>query len=228
MPGTDNCIAPPAQVRTRAIRRAVMIGARQFVRGGVIALTLATGGRAIITAQETAALELPQVIRADVAHIRPVSLAMVVRESSGPLTKENIHNQITEVVGEYVRQGFDFSLGGFGPKPVVVLYEDPTGKRDVRMAVGISVPPRGQPSAGKSAGAEFKAPLKYVPMQMNKVIRHVHIGPHDQLADAFHAIEKELQASKRRPVWPVVLQILDDPNRVDAKELRTVMNIQVE
>jgi hypothetical protein len=172
--------------------------------------------------QETARPDSREIqrIQADVAQSRPVALSMVVQPFTGPLTQENVETHINFVMDEFVRQDLDFSLGSFQPRPVVVLYEAPTGKERVRMAIGLLAP----------SHLQVKAPLKLTRIRFPKAVRHLHVGPYDELGGVYRVIAEGAQRGltpNQRAEWPVVLQVLDDPTRVESKKLRKIIYVPV-
>ena len=157
-------------------------------------------------------------LKADVAAAEAVRLSVAVVEFEGAFTEQNVQARITSVLNELIRQKLDWSFEAFPPKPVVILYGDPTGKQQVRMAIGMSVPPK----------MEVKAPLKLEKVEFRKAVRHVHMGPHKELGSVYNQIAETLRKDRKGSAsWPVVLQILDDPTRVKADQVRTLMNVPV-
>ena len=162
-----------------------------------------------------------------VTRAKSVALTAAVQETAGELSEKFLQAQIEAVLDEIVRQGADFNWGTFRPVPIVILYEDPTGKDRTRMGVGIAVPPN----------TKVSAPLRIENFRQLKAVRHVHKGPHSELASVYRYVGESLRKNPGRGVgaaaraqsegFPVVLQILDDPTRFRPEDVRTVINIPV-
>jgi hypothetical protein len=195
---------------------------RLLFGGPFIALCLMIGfGGVDIRAHDSAQLapQEEQGLRADVAKPRLVTFSILARQFTGALTQPNIQAQIESAVDEAVRQDLDSVWGTFRPVPVVILLEDPTGKKQVRMEIGLTLPP--------NAKVKAEAPLKVTPIRFEKGVRHIHRGPHARLGDVFRSIAGELKKDGQNPTFPVVLQILDDPTRINPEQVRTIVNVQV-
>ena len=193
---------------------------RLLLGGPLIALCLAIGlGGIAIRARESAQLprQMLEDIRADVGGARPITFSVLAHEHRGPLTAANLQAQIELAQSEAIRQGLDSVWANYRPSPIVIITEDPTGKEDCRMKIGLPVPPEAEIKA--------QAPLNVERLKFDKAVRHLHKGPHAQLGDVYRAIDEELKKAGQGASFPVVLQILEDPFKVDAPQLRTVINV---
>lgn len=161
--------------------------------------------------------EQMRTIQANTINPRSVALMAAVKDYTGPFSLEDIGAQIASVIDEMIRQGQDYAWNNFRPVSIVVLYSDPTGKDQVKMGIGITVPSK----------LELKEPLRFEQFKFRNAVRHVHRGPLQQLDLVFRGVDKNLRskAKSEGAGWPVVLQILDDPRRIEPQQLRTVINI---
>jgi hypothetical protein len=88
----------------------------------------------------------------------------------------------------------------------LILQEDPTGKAQFRMSVGFTVP----------ATVSARPPLKAEQIRYPRAVRHTHIGKFQELASVYHQMN-----DVRAMGFPVVLRLLDDPERVPLEFVRT-------
>jgi hypothetical protein len=161
-----------------------------------------------------------EAIDSDIEAVRPVTIALAgVPPSETMLTEEEINLQIRRVMREYVRQGLDFSLDGFYPKPVMILYERPQRGEPAKVGIGMTLPP--------GANVDVTGPLELMQLDFEKAIRHVYIGPPNRLEEVYDLAAKALMERGAEPSWPVVVQILNNPLEVPPEEFKAVLNIPV-
>jgi hypothetical protein len=155
-----------------------------------------------------------QSLRISVAQAKPVSVSMLVQDFTGAFTQANVKAQVTAVEQEALKQNLDSVWGNTHPGAVVIVLEDPTNKPQVRLQVGLTLP---------HAGVHATEPLKVVTMNFPTAVKYVHQGQYQKIGTAFRTMHTTLQQSGRSAAFPVVLSALDDPGRVPAAELRTVV-----
>jgi hypothetical protein len=191
---------------------------RSHLGGPIVALCLmiALGGVAI-RARETTQLKAAEDVNVQiaVAKAKTVSVSVLAKEFTGAFTQANIADEIEAVRTEVTKQGLEHALGSTHPAAIVIVTEDPTGKGEVHLEIGLELP----------ANAEVRpaAPLKHTPLKFESAVQYVHQGPYARLADIHHAVHGELQKASKSAGFPVVLNALDDPTRVPADKIRTVM-----
>jgi DNA gyrase inhibitor GyrI len=215
---------------------AVLVVAGSVVNGGSMktayAIYKAACGTALLigcasltTAQTPSVAALPaseaRLIRA--AALKPVKVALwtITQDFTGNF--ETMPKQMDQF-GETVKaQNLDDKVGKT-PTPIVVLYEDPTNKREFRFALGLQV----------TAKVEVKSPLKTEQVAQPRAVRATHVGPYQQL----HAVHgtvvttlREAKATKSAPAapndtdWPVIMRLLNDPRKTPAPQLKTELII---
>lgn len=151
---------------------------------------------------------------------RPVAItAAATRRADAVFEAEEIHKRIRVAMRYYVNQRLDFQLEGFYPKPVLFLYEGKKGGRVGEMAVGLAVDP--------GVVLKLEGRLQSLSLERAKTVRHVHIGPHEELEGVYDRIAEQMKEQGTEPGWPVVLQILNNPLDTPPEQLKTVMNIPV-
>ncbi len=108
-----------------------------------------------------------------------------MQDFTGAFTQANVTAHIDAVTSEAQKQGLDSAFGSSHPAAIVIVTEDPTGKDEVHLQIGLELP----------ANAEVRpeAPLKVVPMKFEKAVQYVHQGPYTELPDVHRAIHDELQ-----------------------------------
>ena len=121
------------------------------------------------------------------------------------------------------------SIVNANPVGILVLYEDPTGKSQFRMGIGIALTRR----------VEVKAPLKVEQMSFSETVHYTHVGPYGQLGKVHEEIATALKkrpktaakgaaaARVKNTSWPVVLKLLNDPKKVRAQQLRTELIVPI-
>jgi len=204
-----------------------MVGKHWLLGGPIAALCLlitfgAIGTRAREAAQEpkAALAEEPmadaqlQALRVAVAQAKPVSVSMLVQDFTGAFTQANMKAQITAVEQEALKQNLDSVWGNTHTVAVVIVLEDPTNKPQAKLQVGLTLPHAGVHATGR---------LKVVTMNFPSAVKFVHQGQYQKIGTVFRTMQATLQQSGRGVAFPVVLNALDDPGRVPAAELRTVV-----
>jgi effector-binding domain-containing protein len=194
---------------------------RFMVRGSMIAAAGIVGLLVAAAGQESPAVPAAEMrsIQSEVAEAKPLSSWAVVQEVNGSLDK--VDGYLAAFMKELSSQDLDASLESFDPTAVLILYEDPGSKREVRMAVGLTAPAR----------LRVREPLKAVRLRAERAVRHVHVGPYEQLGRVHAAVASSLSrqaAGGGRTGWPVVLRLLNDPRLVKPEAIRTEMIVPVE
>jgi len=151
------------------------------------------------------------------AAAQPTVNSALVQQITGAFTYANIKAQIDSVGNEALRQDIDSVWETFRPVPVVILLEDPTGKAQVRMAIGLTLPP--------GSKVQPRAPLRVVHLPIENSVRHIHLGPQSQLANVFGTIDAELKKAGEQAGFPVVLQCIEDPGGTANLTGRTLINV---
>jgi hypothetical protein len=195
-----------------------MNGKRSHLGGPIVALCLMIAlGAVAIRARETTQLKPVDEVNVQiaVAKAKAVSVSVLALDFTGAFTQANITDQIEAVRTEVTKQGLEGAFGSTHPAAIVIVTEDPTGKAEVHLQIGLELP----------ANAEVRpaAPLKLTPFKFESAVQYVHQGPYARLADVHQAVHSELQKGGKSASFPVVLNALDDPTRVTADKLRTVV-----
>lgn len=160
-----------------------------------------------------------QSLKEDVNAASPMQMSAVVHEFRGKLSMENITAQFKRLINDALRQKIDASWEGRPPVGVLILYEDPTGKENFKAAIGLA-------SGQKQS---VKPPLKAETIDMRSAVRTLNVGPPDQLERAYRRIQEAVKASgKGNAGFPVVMQLLDDPNRVKPELVRTIITVPIQ
>lgn len=206
---------------------------RSMLQGSVLAvvlMALAAGlSVRLATGQQPApppalAAAETRAIQTAVNEAKPLASWAVVQELNGSIQK--VDSYLAAFMKEFSAQDLDESLLSFDSTAVLILYEDPGAKPQVRMAIGLMVPAR----------LRVKAPLKVQRLQASRAVRHVHVGPYEQLGRVHSAVGSSLQQASRsagggggpRPGWPVTLRLLNDPRLVKREAIRTEMIVPVD
>jgi hypothetical protein len=150
-------------------------------------------------------------IRSDAAKAGPVSIWVVTQEFTGSFESvaANSEKVKQEAVSQKIAAGLTRLLSPAAstqPLAILILPEDPTGKSEFRMSIGFTVPAR----------VAVHEPLKIEHITYPAAFRHTHTGPFQELAGVYHGMNEA-----RAVNWPVVLRVLDDPERVPAEFIRT-------
>jgi hypothetical protein len=200
---------------------------RFLVRGSMIAAAGIVGLLAVAvvwsaTGQEAPGLPAAEMrsIQSEVAEAKPLSSWVVVQEFNGSMDK--VDGYLATFMKELSSQNLGESLESFDPTAILILYEDPGSKREVRMAVGLTAPAR----------LRVKEPLKIQRLRAERAVRHVHVGPYEQLGRVHAAVASSLSrqvagGEARRTGWPVVLRLLNDPRLVRPEAIKTEMIVPV-
>lgn len=149
-------------------------------------------------------------VRAAVGKPSAVSFWAVTQDFEGNFDSVDSH------MATFKQQAIAQRIPNASPVGILVLHEDPTGKSRFRMSVGVALSQR----------VDVKAPLKAEQMSFSSAVRYRNVGPYDRLKAVGPGIEKILKqpgsgARARSVRWPVVLRLLDDPKKVNPKQLRT-------
>jgi len=178
-----------------------------FVRGLFFAVALIVVAASRPVGAQVAELkpEEMRLLRAHVEKAGPVSLWVVTMEFSGSF--ESVREQGEKVKKEFLSQKLGAAMGSFKPEGILVLHEDPTGKSQFKMSVGYTVPSR----------VEVQPPLRVEEIRYPKAVRHTHVGRYEELEKVYRGIEDV----KKSASWPVVLRLIDDPERIPAEWTRT-------
>lgn len=176
------------------------------VRSLVLSVAVLTVASAIAHAQMGKLKpEEAKILRANVSKASNVTFWVVTQEFTGSF--ESVRENSERVKAEFSNQkSIAEAIGSFQPQGIVVLHEDPTGKGQFRMSVGFTVPSR----------VEAKPPLKVEQIKYEKAVRHTHVGRYQDLEAVYHGI-----GEVAKPDWPVVLRLIDDPERVPEEWRRT-------
>jgi hypothetical protein len=182
------------------------------------------GLSAIVQTTPVAAQELTpdeqKGVRAAVGKASPVSFWAVTQDFDGNFDSVDAH------MATFKQQAIAQKIPNANPVGILVLHEDPTGKSRFRMSVGVALSQR----------VDVKAPLKVEQMSFSRAVRYMNVGPYDRLKAVGPGIEKILKEPPpgkargrgRNVRWPVVLKLIDDPKKVNPKQLKTelIMPIQ--
>jgi hypothetical protein len=196
-----------------------MTGKRLLLGGPIAALCLLMilGGirtRAQHVVEQLTASEVHS-LNVAVAQAKPAAVSMLVQDFHGAFTQANIKAQVTAVEHEAMKQNLDSVWGTTHPIAVVIVLEDPTGKAQVNLQVGLTLP---------HAGVHATAPLKVVTLNFPKAVRYTHQGQYEKLGAVHNSMHKMLQdARKESASFPEVHNARDDPFRVAPVQIRTVV-----
>jgi effector-binding domain-containing protein len=199
-----------------------LIRGSMIAAAGIVAL-LAVAAVRSATGQEAPAPSAAEMksIQSEVADAKPLSTWAVVQEFNGSLDK--VDGYLATFMKELASQDLDASLETSDPSAILILYEDPGSKREVRLAVGLTVPSR----------LRVREPLKVERLRAERAVRHVHVGPYQQLGRVHAALASSVSRQSaaggaRRTGWPVVLRLLNDPRLVKPEAIKTEMIVPVE
>jgi effector-binding domain-containing protein len=200
----------------------------QVYRNFLLALGLMFGLTVISASAQDARMQGTQLpprevksVQSAAMHPTPTALYAVTEDFDGNF--ENVDALMARFTEEAKRQG----LPNSNPVGVLLVYEDPTGKSQFRMGVGITL-------ARKVA---VKEPLKATEMR-STAVRATHVGSYEQLGQVYGVIQNTLKEQRpqakgaagmpRESGWPVVLRLLTDPKKVRAAgDIRTEMIVPV-
>jgi hypothetical protein len=193
--------------RTLSVR-SLLFAAAAMVVGGIL-----------VSAQQEEKLTPAEVssIRASVAKPAAVSFRVVTQDFTGSFA--SIRDFSERVKQEAISQKVAAAIAPKGatatfqpPQGILILQEDPTGKAQFRMAVGFTVP----------AAVSARPPLKAEQISLPRAVRHTHVGNFQELASVYHQMN-----DVRAMGFPVVLRLLDDPERVPLQFIRTELIVPV-
>jgi hypothetical protein len=178
----------------------------------VLGLPILTQGQASSAAQELRPAEA-QALRAAAAKPKAAKILAVTMDVEG-----NFDN-VDAAMAKFEREAIAQNLPNANPVGVLILYEDPEGKSQFRMGVGITLTKR----------AEVKAPLKIGEYSFTAV-RHTVVGAYPKLSPAgrtLHAAVKERAQKSKMAMTSdanapfAVLRLISDPKKVKPDQLRT-------
>jgi effector-binding domain-containing protein len=200
----------------------------QLCRNFLLAVVLMFGATVISASAQEARMQGPELSAREMQSVRaaamrpaPTALYAVTQDFEGNF--ENVDALMARFAEEAKRQG----LPNANPVGVVFLYEDPTGKSQFRMGVGITL----------ARKAEVKEPLKVTEMRVTAV-RATHVGSYQQLGRVYNVIENTVKESRpqakgvaampRETSWPVILRLISDPKKARAAgEIRTEIIVPI-
>lgn len=187
---------------------------------GITALSVNAQNMQAETAQ-LSAREL-QTVRASVARPVAANFWAVTQDFEG-----NFDN-VDEYMARFEKEARAQNLPNANPTGLLILYEDPTGKSQFRMAVGIALTRR----------ANVKAPLKIERMSFSRAVRHTVTGPYRKLDPVGQALvgavkEKRMKvkgaATALNTSGPfAAVRLLSDPKKVRQEQLRTEVILPVQ
>jgi hypothetical protein len=170
--------------------------------------------------QELSATEM-RTVRTAAARPLPATFFAVTQDFEG-----NFDN-VDAAMARFEREAKAQDIPNANPTGVLVLYEDPTGKSQFRMAVGVIISKR----------AEVKPPLKVEQMAFSEAVRVTVVGQYQKLGSAYRGTEAALRErqmqTKGARLEPVkdtsapfaVLRLESDPKRVRPDQRRTELII---
>lgn len=172
------------------------------------------------TMQDLNASEM-RAVRASVAKPAATNFWAVTQDFEG-----NFDN-VDAFMAQFEKEARAQNLPNAGPTGLLVLYEDPTGKTQFRMGVGIALTRR----------ANVKAPLKIERMSFSRAVRHTVVGPYKKLDPVGRALvgavkEKRAKAGSEAVMTMsgpfAAVRLLSDPKRVKPEQLRTEVILPVQ
>jgi effector-binding domain-containing protein len=180
---------------------------RSLIKGTILSCAVATGmllGVAGIAQSQTKPAPKP-------AGTKSFSTWAVVQPVTGSFQK--VDSYLATFMKEFSGQGLDAKLLGYDPTSIMVVYEDPAGKKEVRMAVGFTVP----------ASLDVKEPLKLEHFQFPQASSEPFQGPYQGLGRAHAKLATSLKARSVATSWPVIVKLLNDPRKVKPDAIRSEM-----
>jgi hypothetical protein len=202
---------------------------RYRLLGGGIALTaVVTAGLVVIPSRvqggvvsgplgQLNASQRQEVTRA-VRNQRAVGMWVVTQEFNGSMN--DVERFLKNFEQELKSQKLDDALEGDDPQSILILHEDPAGKNNVRMSVGLTVPSR----------VAARAPLKVEQLRFARAARVQHTGPYEELGKIHSSVLGEIRtnvpgaaapARAQKTGFPAVLILENDPRSISKQNIKT-------
>lgn len=170
---------------------------KAWLKGFICAAALIAVGSASTGAQEQAEMLQPKEMKAIQAQAKKptaVAVRVVTMEFTGSF--DSVREHMAQFQKEWEKQKPLPAGSTSKPTGVLILEEDPTGKREFRMSVGSTVP----------SAVKVSEPLKVREVKFPEAVTYTHVGPYQQLGSVYHGIDKVRPAS-----FPVVMKLLQGP-----------------
>ena len=165
------------------------------------------------------------------AVLKPVAVSLWTVSEDFTATFDTLPAKFDEFSKEVRSQKLDAQMAGAPSSSVMILREDPTGKSEFKVSVGMQVTKK----------LDVKAPLKIEQVEQSHAIRYAHTGSFQSLSAVHTGIRETLvknpiKLSLKTAVttatpattlnntsWPVVVRLLNDPRKVAPAAIRTEM-----
>lgn len=178
----------------------------------VLGLPIFTQGQTASTKQELGPAEA-RAIRAAAAKPRAARILAVTMDVEGNF------DTVDAAMAKFEREAKAQNLPNANPTGVLILYEDPEGKSQFRMAVGVTLSKR----------PDVKEPLKVGEYSFTAV-RHTVTGPYKKLSPVGRTLEAavkeraryskmEMKADANAPF--AVVRLISNPKKVKPEQLQT-------
>lgn len=170
--------------------------------------------------QELTASEM-RAVRASVAKPTATTFWAVTQDFEGNF------DSVDAYMAQFEKEARAQNLPNANPTGLLILYEDPTGKTQFRMGVGIALTSR----------ANVKAPLKIERMSFSRAARYTVTGPYKKLDPVGRALvsavkEKHAKAGSEAVMTMsgpfAAVKLLSDPKKVKPERLRTEIILPVQ
>lgn len=186
---------------------------------GVVIGLLVAGAVLTASSQEVKPLSAVEVkeIHAAVAKPSPISYVFVKEDFTGDF--DSIQANIDKFMRDIKEQKVEMAYETVTPTAMLVFRDSPDEKKQFRYSIGLTVPRK----------LEVREPLSIETLKFKQGVKVAHTGRYQQLKLVHDDIAR-LQAKKapHEPAkFPVIVELLNDPNRVRADQIRTRIIVPV-